>query len=182
MKHFFKITLSIFLVITVAACNSESKLSVLQKCSALGDESIVYARANYVKLFYYFNAEKFNVAYQQVKDFDHVTHRNTINTYDKAVRKIKAKDPITQSFLSACKSLSKFSKNFVDQAYPRAIAHKSQDDPLSDKFFIQINQIVQFDSKIGVYEKTATSFQEQVFNYKKAKKLYNEKFKLELSK
>ena len=181
MKLLVQVTLLLFITLNLASCNSESKVSVLQKCKTLGDESIVYARANYVKLFYYFNAEKFNTAYQQVKDFDHVTHRNIINTYDKAVRKIKTNDPVTKSLLLACLELSTFSTNFVDQAYPRAIAHKSQDDPLSDKFFIQINQIVQFDSKIGVYDKMATSFQELVASYQLVKKQFNEVFNTELS-
>ena len=182
MKPLFKITFLIIMVLSIAGCGSESRVSILQKCTTLGDESIAYARANYVKLFHYFNAEKFSTPYQQIKDFDNVTHRNVINTYDIAVRKIKAKDPVTKSLLFGCKSLSAFSKNFVDQTYPRAIAHESQDNPLSDKFFNQINQIVKFDSKIGVFNKGVASFKEQVANYQTAKKQYQEAFKAELAK
>ncbi|MCF6189047.1 MAG: hypothetical protein L3J51_01050 [Cocleimonas sp.] len=169
------------LMFSIVGCNSSvDRVSVLQKCTTLGDESIGYARANYVKLFHYFNAEKFSTPFQQVKDYDYVTHRNVINTYDIAVRKLKGKDPITKSLLSACKNLSEFSKNFVDQAYPRAIAHKSQENPLSDKFFTQINQIVKFDETIGVFDRTMTSFKQQVASYEAAAKKYRKIFKKEL--
>lgn len=185
MRFVFRITFEIALILTlmfsISGCNrSVDRASILQKCTTLGDESITYARANYVKLFYYFNAEKFDAPFQQVKDYDHVTHRNVINTYYRAVRKIKAKDPITKSLLSACKSLSEFSKNFVDQAYPRAIAHKSQDNPLTDKFFTQINQIVKFDETIGVFDKSIPSFKQQVARYEAAAKKYRQTFKSEL--
>ncbi len=178
---FTKIFLLLVFMLSIAGCNSEDRFSVLQKCTTLGNESIVYARANYVKLFHYFNADKFDKPYQQIKDFDHVTHRNIINTYALAVRKLKAKDPITKSLLTACKSLANFSKNFVDQAYPRAIAHKSQDDPLTDKFFTQINQIVKFDESIGAFDKSMPSFKQQVLNYQVATKQYRETFKTELA-
>ncbi len=180
MKLAFKIT-CFLLVIGIAGCGGESRISVLKKCTTLGDESITYARANYVKLFHYFNAEKFDAPYQKIKDYDYITHRNVINTYTLAVRKLKAKDPVTESLLFACKSLATFSKNLVDQSYPRAIAYESQDDPLSDKFFTQINQIVKFDDSIGVFEKDAPSFKKQVLNYQKAAKQYRETFKAELS-
>jgi hypothetical protein len=168
-------------MLALTGCSSESRISVLQKCTILGDESIAYARANYVKLFHYFNAEKFDAPYQQIKDYDYVTHRNVINTYTFAVRKLKAKDPVTKSLLFACNSLATFSKNLVDQSYPRAIAHKSQDNPLSDKFFTQINQIVKFDNSIGVFDKNAPSFKQYISNYQQAAKQYREKFKAELS-
>ena len=170
-------------MLALAGCSSESRISVLQKCTILGDESIAYARANYVKLFYYFNAEKFDAPYQQIKNFDYVTRRNVINTYTFAVRKLKAKDPVTKSLIFACNSLATFSKNFVDQSYPRAIAHESesQDNPLSDKFFTQINQIVKFDDSIGVFDKNTPSFKQYVSNYKQAIKQYREEFKAELS-
>ncbi len=179
MKLAFKITFFL-LVFGIAGCGGENRISVLKKCTILGDESIAYARANYVKLFHYFNAEKFDAPYQKIKDYDHITHRNVINTYTLAVRKLKAKDPVTESLLSACKSLATFSKNFVDQSYPRAIAYESQDDPLSDRFFTQINQIVKFDDSIGVFEKGAPSFKKLVLNYQKAAKQYQETFKTEL--
>ena len=168
-------------MLNIAGCNGRAdRFSILQKCTTLGDESITYARANYVKLFHYFNAEKFTVPFQRVKDYDHVTHRNIINTYYIAVRKIKAKDPVTESLLTACKSLSEFSKNFVDQTYPRAIAHKSQENPLSDKFFTQLNQLVKFDETIGTFDRTMPSFKQQVASYEAATKKYRQKFKNEL--
>lgn len=181
MKLPLKIISLFLLMFGLAGCTNESRISVLQKCTTLGDESIAYARANYVKLFYYFNAEKFNAPYQKIKNFDHVTHRNVINTYTIAVRKLKAKDPITESLLFACNSLATFSKDFVDQSYPRAIAHESQDNPLSDKFFTQINQIVKFDESIGAFDKNSPSFKQHVLNYQKAAKQYREKFKAELA-
>lgn len=181
MKVAFKIFLIFTLMFSIAGCNgSADRFSILQKCTTLGDESIAYARANYVKLFHHFNAEKFSVPFQQVKDYDYVTHRNVINTYYIAVRKLKAKDPITESLLSACKSLSLFSKNFVDQSYPRAIAYESNDNPLSDKFFTQINQIVKFDETIGTFDKTTQSFKQQVASYAAATKKYRQVFKNEL--
>lgn len=180
MKFAFRI-ICFLLVFGIAGCGGESRTSVLKKCTILGDESIAYARANYIKLFHYFNAERFDAPYQKIKDYDHITHRNVINTYTLAVRKLKAKDPVTKSLLSACKSLATFSKNFVDQSYPRAIAYESQDDPLSDRFFTQINQIVKFDDNIGAFEKGVPSFKKQVLNYRKAIKQYRETFKKELS-
>ncbi len=180
MKYVFKITLFLF-VFGIAGCGGDSRTSILKKCTTLGDESITYARANYVKLFHYFNPERFAVPYQKIKDYDHITHRNVINTYTLAVRKLKAKDPVTESLLSACKNLATFSKNFVDQSYPRAIAYKSQYNPLSDKFFTQINQIVKFDDNIGEFKKGTSSFKKQVLKYQEATKQYREVFKAELS-
>jgi len=176
---FISLFLSVFLLVT--GCNSETKQSILYKCSTLGDESIIYARANYVKLFHYFNPDKFEQTYQQVADFDHITHRNVINTYDIAVRKIKPRDPTTKAFLSACKNLATFSKNLVDQAYPRAIAHHSKFKPLSNDFFIEINRIVKFDHNIGTFDQQQTSFKQMVNNYKKTRDRYIEKFQLEVS-
>ncbi len=173
-------TLFFLVVFSITGCSSETRLSVLKKCTTLGDESISYARANYVKLFHYFNAEKFDTPYQIIKNYDHVSHRNVINTYAIAVRKLKAKDPVTKSLLGACKSLAAFSKNFVDQSYPRAIAHNSEDNPLSDKFFTQINKIVKFDDTIGVFEANTSSFKQQVLKYQEATKQYRETFKAEL--
>jgi len=179
MKYLlFSFLLSISLL--PSGCKQQSQASILQKCSTLANESIVYARANYVKLFHYFNPDKFSEPYLKVKDFDHVTHRNVINTYDIAVRKLQSKDPETSYFISSCLNLSKFSKLLVDQAYPRAIAHKSKYDHLSDNFFIEINKIVKFDHDIGEFEKKETSFKEYVKNYETATKAYLEKFKEEL--
>jgi len=165
-----------------SSCDSLSKKTVLLQCMTLGNESILYARANYVKLFHSINPEKFNDSYAKVKDFNHITHRNVINNYDIAVRKLEVKDPISKSLLQSCKDLSDFSRHFVDQAYPRAISfkNKSRLSPLTDKYFLEINKIVKFDHSIGKYKKDFISFKVRVKNYKSAVKNYVEKFKLEL--
>lgn len=165
----------------LASCNSETKISTFNKCRTLGNESILYARANYVKLFHHFNPNKFENTFEKVKDFDHITHRNIINTYDFAVRKLKASDPATEVFITSCKKLAEFSKNFVDQAYPRAIAHKSQYDVLSDDFFNEINQLVKFDHNIGNNSKDMNSFKQLVTTYEKALKAYEKTLNEELS-
>ena len=68
----------------------------------------------------------------------------------------------------------------MDQAYPRAISHKSKHKILSDGFFIEINQIVKFDHNIGSFDSTVNSFKQQVQNYKLAVKNYINKYKAEL--
>jgi len=180
MKYFFSALFIILTSLLVAGCTGADRGATLQKCMALGDESIMYARANYVKLFYYFNPENFSEPYQQIKEFDHVSHRNVINTYDIAIRKLQAKDEVTKNLLDACISLSDFSKTLVDQSYPRAISHKSKNNPLSDQFFIEINQIVKFDHNIGAFDNSHKSFKQQVQNYKSALEKYIEKYKAEL--
>jgi hypothetical protein len=179
MKYFF-LPLLLVVLLLLGGCQQQNHESILQKCNTLANESIVYARANYVKLFHYFNPEKFLGSFQQVKDFDNVTHRNVINTYDIAVRKLQSGDPETIALITSCINLSNFSKLLVDQSYPRAIAHKSKYDPLTDKFFIEINSIVKFDHKIGQFDSKETSFKKYVKNYKVAAKAYIEKFKNDL--
>ena len=71
MKYFFSALFIILTSLLVAGCTGADRSATLQKCMALGDESIMYARANYVKLFYYFNPENFSEPYQQIKEFDH---------------------------------------------------------------------------------------------------------------
>ncbi len=146
----------------------------------LGDESIVYARANYVKLFHHYNPKKFQESFDKVKNFDYITHRNVINNYDIAVRKLKPRDSVTKSFVSSCKDLAVFSKNLVDQAYPRAISHQSENDSLSNAFFNEINSIVKFDDAIGVFSKSDKSFNQYVKIYKDALLNYKNTFKSEL--
>jgi hypothetical protein len=180
MKQLLTFFFILSILSVVSSCNSVDRAATLQKCMALGDESIIYARANYVKLFHYFNPQKFIEPYQQVKEFDHVSHRNVINTYDIAIRKLKAKDDVTKALISACKGLSDFSKTLVDQSYPRAISHKSKFNPLSDNFFIEINQIVKFDPNIGEFDQSNDSFKQQVQNYKSAVKNYIKKYQAEL--
>ena len=172
-----------FIVLMQASCNSQqSKKTILTQCKTLAEESILYARANYVKLFYEINPDKFLDSYSQVKDFNYESHRNTINNYNMAVSKLKAEDPVSKSFLQSCKELSEFSQQLVDQAYPRAISfkNKSKLSPLADEFFLEINKIIKFDHSIGHYKKSFISFKERVKNYKTALQQYLDKYKTEL--
>jgi len=177
----FSLLFIICLSFTLTSCKGESRTSVLQKCSILGNESISYARSNYVKLFKQFNPKKFNAAYNKIKDYDYVKHRNVINTYHMAVLKIKAKDPVTQALKNSTVALANFSKNLVDQTYPRAIAHKSSYNPLSNNFFTEINQIVRFDHNIGTFGGKAPSFKQLVNNYNLALIKYRKAFQSDLS-
>ncbi len=180
MKSLFFLLLITYTLVFTGACSSDERVSALKKCTVLGEESIIYARANYVKLFHYFNPDKFFDPYQQTKEFDHVTHRNIINTYDIAIRKLKPKDEDTKVLISSCKKLADFSKTLVDQAYPRAMSHKSKYDILSDGFFIEINQIVRFDHKIGVFDKNTVSFKQHVQDYREVVRNYVDKYRNEL--
>ncbi len=128
----------------------------------------------------HFNPEKFSESYQQTKEFDHVTHRNIINTYDIAIRKLKSNDVDTKSLIASCQKLADFSKALVDQSYPRAMSHQSKYDILSDAFFIEINQIVKFDHNIGVFDKNAVSFKQLVEEYRETVQDYIAKYKNEL--
>ncbi len=183
MKHsLILLSLSLLLLFQNSCDNStSSKQTIFKQCSTLGDESIAYARANYVKLFNAINPEKFSSSYQKVKDFDNVSHRNIINTYDVAVRKLK-KDPASTRLIQSCLSLAQFSKNFVDQTYPRAITFKEESklDPLSDEFFLEINKIVKFDHTIGHYDKSFISFKQRVEDYERIKEKYKATFKSDL--
>ena len=176
----FLILLILCISLSLTGCKGESRLSVLQKCTTLGNESILYARANYVKLFNRFNPKKFGKPYNKIKRFDYAKHRNVINTYHLAVRKIKAKDSATKALKKSVMDLADFSKNLVDQSYPRAIAHKSSFDVLTNNFFNEINNIVNFDHNIGTYKGKAPSFKQLVQNYKNALKKYRTTFNSEL--
>lgn len=172
MKQILIILSLLFIFTFQSSCDSRanSKKATLQQCKTLGDESILYARANYVKLFNSINPEKFKSSFQKIKDFDQKRHRSIINTYDIAVRKIKTEDPISQKLLKSCKELSKFTQEFVDKAYPRAISFKNQSklDPLADDFFLEINKIVKFDHTIGKYDEDFISFKQYVNAYEAA--------------
>lgn len=184
MKKLVLISTLAFVALLQISCNNQQdKKTILTQCKVLAEESILYARANYVKLFYEINPEKFLDSYSQVKDFNHVAHRNTINNYDIAVHKLKVKDPVSKSFLQSCKKLSKFSQNLVDKAYPRAVSFKNNSklSPLTDEFFLEINKIIKFDRSIGQYKKSFISFKDQVKEYETALKLYLEKYKDEIN-
>ena len=186
MKLICNILLACSALLFISACNSGvDRFSVLKKCTVLGDESIIYARAHYVKLFYHFNPNKFSDSYKQISNFDAVTHRNTIDTYTRAIEKVDAdkqvtEDTTTQNLLSACKKLSKFSKHFVEQNYRLAINHMSKNDPLTDIFFIEINKIVKFDHNIGAFDKTKTSFKQSVDSYQKAVSDYINRYRKDI--
>ncbi len=177
-----KFVLACLVLLFISGCNSVDRFQILKQCTILGDESIVYARAHYVKLFYHFNPEKFAESYKQINDFDAITLRNTIDTYTRAVDKIsskgvKANDTATQNLISACKELSAFSKDFVENTYKQALDYQSESNPLSDEFFIEINQLVKFDHKIGVYDKSRNSFKRSVEQYKEAVKNYIQEYR-----
>lgn len=173
-------------MLLVSACDSGiDKFSLLKRCTVLGDESIIYARAHYVKLFYYFNPNKFSDSYEQISNFDAVTHKNTIDTYTRVIHKIKlnqedTKDPIVKNLLASCKELSTFSTNFVEKGYPLAINHDSKNAPFSDEFFNEINNIVRFDHNIGIFDKTQTSFRQNVDSYQKAVKDYVDRYRKDI--
>jgi hypothetical protein len=93
---------------------------------------------------------------------------------------VKDEDSATEAFLSSCRDLAKFSTNLVDQSYPRAISHKSDNDPLSNAFFNEINSIVKFDDTIGVFSNNEKSFKQYVQTYKDALLIYKNKFKADL--
>ena len=180
MKSLFFLLLVTYTLVFTGACSSDDRISALKKCTVLGEESILYARANYVKLFHYFNPEKFLDSYLQTKEFDHVTHRNIINTYDIAIRKLQSKDEDTKSLIASCQKLADFSKMLVDQSYPRAMSHQSKYDNLSNGFFIEINQIVKFDHNIGAFDSNKKSFKQLVKEYREAVRDYIAKYKNEL--
>ena len=182
MKIMSKFVLACLVLLFISGCNSVDRFQILKQCTILGDESIIYARAHYVKLFYHFNPEKFAESYKQINDFDAITLRNTIDTYTRAVDKIsskgvKANDTATQNLISACKELSAFSKDFVENTYKQALDYQSESNPLSDEFFIEINQLVKFDHKIGVYDKSRNSFKRSVEQYKEAVKNYIQEYR-----
>lgn len=174
MKSIYKFLLACIPLLLISACNNGvDRFSVLKKCTVLGDESIIYARAHYVKLFHHFNPNKFSDAYRQISSFDTDTHKNVIDTYARAIERIDTdqqshKDSATQDLLLACKELSVFSKNFVEQNYRLAINHISKNEPLTNDFFIEINKIVKFDHNIGTFDKTKISFQRSIDSYQKA--------------
>lgn len=178
----YKFFITSVVLLFISGCNSVDRFSILKQCTVLGDESIVYARAHYVKLFYHFNPDKFAESYKQIDGFDAITLKNTIDTYTRAVQKLSAKEPkindvATQNLIAACKNLSIFSTNFVENSYPKAITYKSENNPSSDNFFIEINQLVKFDHKIGVYDKNKNSFKRSVESYKNAVSEYIQEYR-----
>ena len=182
MKWITRLFLISAMLLLIGGCNSVDRFSILKQCTVLGDESIVYARAHYVKLFYHYNPAKFAESYKQIDGFDAVTLRNTINTYTRAVNKIaneetKITDATTLDLIASCRELSDFTTDFVENVYSKALNHQSKNDPLTDTFFIEINQLVKFDHNIGVYDKNDSSFKRRVENYRKAVSNYIQEYR-----
>lgn len=169
----------------ISACNSVDRYSVLKQCTVLGDESIAYARAHYVKLFYHFNPDKFLESYQQINNFDAVTLKNTIDTYTRAIDKfdantVETNNQATKNLLLSCKRLALFSTDFVENDYKIALNHNSKNTTSSDDFFIEINRIVKFDHNIGTFDNKQISFKATVENYRKAVKNYIEQYRKDI--
>lgn len=182
MKLMHKLVFVCAMLLVISGCNSVDRFAILKQCTVLGDESIVYARAHYVKLFHHFNPEKFAESYKQIDGFDAITLKNTIDTYARAIDKLNRKekninDNTTQQLTAACKELSIFSKDFVENVYPKAIDYKSNNNPLSDAFFIEINQLVKFDHNIGLFDKHENSFKLSMERYQKAVDQYIKEYR-----
>lgn len=159
------------------ACNSSgnNKAQILSKCSILGDEAKKYGRANYLRLFYSINPEKFEATYQKVASFDNAQHRAMINTYVDAVKRLKTKDTAAQGLIKATEEITQFVTNFVDTDYPIAVKHRSRNNPKSDDFFMEINNIVKFDQNIKGFDTSKSAFKGLLEKYNKALGRYSNK-------
>lgn len=166
--HYFSfVLLTIFIA---AACNSSesNKEQILSKCNILGDEAKQYGRANYLRLFYSLNPKKFEATYQRVASFDNTQHRAMINTYVDAVKRLKTKDDSARRLIVATEKLTAFVKHFIDTDYSIAVKHRSSNNPQSDNFFMEINNIVKFDQNIKGFDKNKTAFKGLLEQYNKA--------------
>jgi hypothetical protein len=164
------------LLITLGACNHvDTKTQILSKCTILADESRQYGGANYVRLFYSINPNKFATTYQKAIGFDNKAHRTVINTYIAAVEGIKTKDAKALELIKATLEIARFVQHFVDYNY--AIASKlkqsSKYNPKSDAFFIEINNIIKFDSNIVSFNKNQATFTGLLKTYNKALGSFN---------
>ena len=160
------------------ACNGKSNdEQILSKCSILGDEVRLYGRANYLRLFYTLNPDKFEATYQKVADFDNAQHRAIINTYSEALKRLKAKDELGQRLIEATQEITQFVKHFIDIDYPVALSqkHLSKRNPNSDEFFIEINNIVKFDKNMQGFDKSKASFKGLLDKYNIALDHYKNK-------
>ncbi|HIO92012.1 MAG TPA: hypothetical protein EYG68_04110 [Leucothrix mucor] len=167
--------LPLLLLFILAGCNSaNNKEQILAKCSILGDEARQYGRANYLRLFYSMNPEKFEATYQKVATFDNKHHRAMINTYVDAVSRLKTNDETAQRLISATQELTQFVTSFVDDDYAVAANHKhhSRNNPKSDDFFIEINSIVKFDQNLKGFDSDEVAFKSLLEDYNKALGLY----------
>ena len=176
--NYYSFFLILLMVFTVAACNGKSNdAQILSICSILGDEARLYGRANYLRLFYTINPDKFEATYQKVADFDNVQHRAVINTYSDALKRLKAKDELGQRLIEATQEITQFVKHFIDIDYPVALSqkHLSKRNPNSDEFFIEINNIVKFDKNMQGFDKSKASFKGLLDKYNIALDHYKNK-------
>ena len=170
MRRFGLILLMVFVL---GGCNTDGadyRQNVLSKCTNLAEETKQYARANYLKLFYEINPEKFEATYQKVSDFDHRAHRAMINTYLKAISRLEVEDQKAKQLINASTKMAHFVNNFVDTKYKIAASHisKSQNNPKSDSFFVEINEIVKFDYNVKGFDKSKDTYKGLLEDYDKA--------------
>jgi hypothetical protein len=163
----------------LSGCNDKNnRIQILSKCTILSDEAKHYGRANYLRLFHSINPEKFAVTYQKVAIFDNKSHRAMINTYTNALKRIKTDDPAALHLISSTQTLVLFVKNFVDHNYAKAILHQSKNNPKSDGFFIEINNIVKFDYNVNGFNQNKATFKGLLEKYNQALIIYSSKHQL----
>lgn len=177
-RAYFFVTLTILLLFS-GCSNTNNKLQILSKCTVLGDEAKHYGRANYLRLFYSINPEKFEATYQKMATFDNKSHRAMINTYTSALKRIKTNDQSALQLIIATQTLVLFVQNFVDYNYAKAILHQSKNNPKSDGFFIEINNIVKFDDDIEGFDKNKATFKGLLEKYNQALITYASKHQLD---
>ena len=156
-------------------CSESSKEQILAKCSILADEAKQYGRANYLHLFYALNPTKFAATYQKVANFDNAQHRAMINTYIDAVKRLKTKDEAAKRLIAVTIEMTQFVKHFVDINYPIALKYRSKNNPKSDDFFMEINNIVKFDQNIKGFDKNKATFKGLLEKYNKILNHYSHK-------
>ncbi len=162
------------MILLLGACNStDNKMKILSKCTILGDEVKHYGRANYLRLFHSINPDKFAITYQKVVTFDNKSHRAMINTYMSALKRINTTDPTAKKLIDSTQSIAIFVKNFVDYDYATATLHQSKYNPKSDRFFVEINNIVKFDPNIEGFDKNKATFKGLLEQYNKALTTYS---------
>lgn len=174
--YYFVILMTLLLL---GACDSQqNERQILSKCTILGGEAKHYGRANYLRLFYSINPEKFARTYHKVAMFDNKSHRAMINTYTMALRRIKTNDKNAINLIHTTEALVRFVQNFVDHDYAKASMHRSKNNPKSDAFFMEINHIVKFDYNIEGFDKNEATFKGLLEQYTQALSAYSYKYQL----
>lgn len=168
--------LLVLIIFALSACNrsADDYQQVLSKCSILGDETKKYARANYIRLFYTINPEKFEATYQKIANFDQHSHRAMINTYIKALQRLNVEDQRAKHLIKVTLNMAVFVNNFVDNDYKKAVNHQYQSlhNPKSDQFFVEINEIVKFDYNVKGFDSHKETFKALLEDYQEALKVY----------